>query len=238
MEWINDVLEVLSHCVLTFGGVLVDYIGDELMAMFGAPVEYADHSQRACSAALAMLDSLPKLQERWIQVTQLPMGVGIGINSGTARVGNVGSAVKFKYGPLGNTVNLASRVQGASKYLKATVLITEATHARLDQSFTTRRLCQVRVVNIDKPVTLFEMLGQPPADWLDLKTGYEEALDQFEKKELHQTANFSANCCLSIPTTAPSRPFCPGPSIVCARIPINSILSGNCRGSERNNPVG
>jgi len=205
MEWINDVLGDLSNCVLSQEGVLVDYVGDELMAMFGAPVDYPDHAQRACRAALAMLESLPKMQERWLHATHERMGVGIGINSGTARVGNVGSAIKYKYGPLGNTVNLASRVQGASKYLKATLLITEATHAHLDPSFATRRLCQVRVVNIEKPVTLYEMVGPQPPEWLELKRGYEEALDHFEKKEFLRCAHLLGKLLPEHPLDGPTQ---------------------------------
>ncbi len=205
MEWINDVLGVLSKCVLDQDGVLVDYVGDELMAMFGAPVDQADHAQRACRAALAMLESLPALQERWLHATQTPMGVGIGINSGQARVGNVGSAIKFKYGPLGNTVNLASRVQGASKYLKAVVLITEATQAHLDASFATRRLCQVRVVNIEKPVALFEMVAAQPPAWTGLKSGYESALACFENKEFLQTAHLLGKLLPQHPQDGPTQ---------------------------------
>ena len=205
LEWINDVLGVLSQCVLDQEGVLVDYVGDELMAMFGAPVEQTDHAQRACRAALAMLQKLPALQERWLHATQTPMGVGIGINSGLARVGNVGSAIKFKYGPLGNTVNLASRVQGSSKYLKATVLITEATQSHLDPTFATRRLCQVRVVNIEKPVALFELVGGQPPEWSDLKTGYENALTSFENKEFLQTAHLLGKLLPQHPQDGPTQ---------------------------------
>ena len=80
------------------------------------------------------------------------MNLGIGINSGPASVGNTGSTYKFKYGPLGNTVNLASRVQGATKYLKARLLVTGATRAVLGTAFAARKLCSVHVVNIAEPV--------------------------------------------------------------------------------------
>ena len=128
---------VLSDCVLAPRGVLVDYIGDELMAMWGAPEEQPDHANRACRAALDHAwTSFPALNERWQAELGEPMDVGIGINTGMARVGNTGSQpCKFKYGPLGNTVNLASRVQGATKYLKSRLLITGRTQAKLDGSF-------------------------------------------------------------------------------------------------------
>ncbi len=188
-EWIGGVMDELSKCVRRHGGVLVDYVGDELIAMWGAPEEQADHAVRACRAALDMLECLPTLQERWLPLTKEPMDLGIGVNSGTARVGNIGSEHKFKYGPLGNTVNLASRVQKASRYLRATVLITEATQLCLGGDFLTRRLCQVRVKNIEQPVTLFEMVAPKAGAWLDLKKGYEEALALFETKQFRQAAH-------------------------------------------------
>lgn len=205
MEWINDVLGELSNCVLKHGGVLVDYVGDELEAMFGAPVGHANHAQRACQAALAMLDSLPQLQERWLHATGEPMAIGIGINSGAARVGNIGSAQKFKYGPLGNTVNLASRVQGASKYLKATLLVTEATRNHLDEGFATRKLCQVRVINIENPVALYELVGAVSPNWAELKDTYEQALACFEKKEFLQTAHLLGKLLPKHPSDGPTQ---------------------------------
>jgi adenylate cyclase len=176
VAWISDVMEVLSDCVLAHRGVVVDYIGDELMAMWGAPEKQPDHAKLACTAALVMQEQLPKLNERWQSFLGEPMGLGIGINSGVARVGNTGSARKFKYGALGSTVNVASRVQGATKYLKTSLLITGSVHAQLTAEFDTRQLCMARVVNIAEPVDLYELVGRITPAWLELKMGYEEAL--------------------------------------------------------------
>jgi adenylate cyclase len=184
MQWINDVLGVLSECVIQHQGVLVDYVGDELMAMWGAPTEQADHAQRACRAAVDIWNSLPELNERWQARLGVPTRVGIGINTGPARVGNTGSQRKFKYGPLGNTVNLGSRVQGAAKYLKTTMLVTAQTQRRLDASLACRRLCQVRVVNIAEPITLYELCPQPGEQWADICASYEQALRMFEQQQL------------------------------------------------------
>ena len=79
------------------------------------------------------------------------MGLGIGINTGLARVGNTGSRRKFKYGPLGDTVNVASRVQGASKYFKSSLLITRATRDRLGPGFQSRRLGTARSRQYRRP---------------------------------------------------------------------------------------
>jgi adenylate cyclase len=188
LEWVQDALGTLSDCVLAEQGVLVDYVGDELLAMWGAPGNQPDHAQRACRAALAMLATVPVLNGRWIETVREPMAVSIGISSGTARVGNIGSERKFKYGALGTTVNLASRVQGATKYLKVPVLITAAVHDRLDATARTRRLCQLEVVNIAEPVTVYELADMHRDDWSGLTESYEEALTHYEKQEFRRAA--------------------------------------------------
>jgi adenylate cyclase len=185
---IGDVMGELSECVLQQQGVLVDYIGDELLAMWGAPKPQPEHAQLACKAALAMLGRLPALNEQWQADLGGPLDLGIGINTGPTWVGNMGSRHKFKYGPLGPAVNLASRVQGATKYLRSRLLITEQTRRHLGDDFATRRLCQVRVVNVEAPVTLYELVPEPGPAWCELRARYEEALAQFEHGEWRRAA--------------------------------------------------
>jgi adenylate cyclase len=180
MEWIGGVLNPLSDEVAATGGVLVDYIGDELMAMWGAPSSQPDHAALACRTAQRMVAALPGIDAQWQGVIGGPTRFGIGINSAAARVGNTGSARKFKYGPLGNGVNLASRVQGATKYLRVNSIITGSTRRLLDASYRVRRLCTVRVVNIAEPVELFELdCGDAPRRD-ELFPRYDEALAAFE----------------------------------------------------------
>jgi adenylate cyclase len=190
VQWIADVMAALSDCVIEHQGVLVDYIGDEIMAMWGAPDEQPDHAQLACNAAVAMLDRLPSLNRRWQETLGEPMSLGIGLNSGEAHVGNTGSPRKFKYGPLGNTVNLASRVQGACKHLKTRLLITDHTFTHLDGAFRarSRRLCQVKVVNIDTPVTLYELAPPDQTSCAEWKDKYEASLVLFEKGNFRLSA--------------------------------------------------
>jgi adenylate cyclase len=185
VEWIGQVMGAMSDCVQRQGGVVVDYIGDELMAMWGAPIHQPDHAHRACRAALEMLESLPGLNEQWQPRLLVPMDLGIGINSGLARVGNVGTATKIKYGALGNTTNLASRVQGATKHLKTRLLITRATRDLLDERFAVRRIGRARVVNISEPVELFELAWAAKPIWSPLQMEYEVALRQFEGGHFH-----------------------------------------------------
>lgn len=187
-ELIRDVLAVLSDCVLAREGVLVDYMGDELMAMWGAPEARADHARLACTAALDMLAAAPDLTRRWEAVTGEPVVFGIGVNSGPAHVGNTGTRHKFKYGPLGHTVDLASRTQGANKFFRANLLVTAATHAALGPGFESRRLGRAKLVNMAEPVELFEVARPDLPDWAERRQAYDRALGLFERGELREAA--------------------------------------------------
>jgi adenylate cyclase len=204
VEWVRDVFDALSASVLDEGGVLVNYIGDELMAMWGAPEAQPDHARRACRAALAMLERLPELDERWRARLGEPLAVGIGINSGRARVGNTGSRHRFQYGPLGGTVNLASRIQGATKYLKCPLLITGATQAQLDAGFSTRRLGRVQVVNIAESTDVFELVPAGAPGWPEARSEYEQALNLFEKGQFDEAARLMGTWRVGHPEDGPA----------------------------------
>ncbi len=186
-RWINAVMDRLSECVLATKGTLVDYIGDELIAMWGAPFPVADHAAAAAETAIRMLTSLKTLNEQF----PLPGGestrIGIGLNSGKVRVGNTGSEHKLKYGPLGSDVNIASRVQGATRYLRTPVLVTGATASLLEGKFCTRRLCSVRLKNIEDPVELFELVANPAPNWHQFAEQYEVALKAWGQHQLQAT---------------------------------------------------
>lgn len=204
MQWINEVLGTLSDCVLKNHGVLVDYTGDELFAMWGAPVEQPDHAEIACRTALEMWQALPEVSERWREPIGGATCVGIGINTGLAHVGNTGSPRKFKYGALGNAVNLSSRVQGATKYLRTGILMTEQTRSRLPDTMAARRLCSVHVVNIAEPVMLYELPAAPDAVWPDLCSRYEQALAQFEQQHFNRAMVMLCELLSQYPGDGPS----------------------------------
>jgi len=204
VEWVGDVLNALSNCVMVHQGALIDYIGDELMAMWGAPARQTDQAQRACQTALDMWASLPEISARWQATLGEPTRLGIGINTGVARVGKTGSDVKFKYGPVGNTVNLASRVQGATKHLRANVLITAATRARLGAGYLTRQICRVNVVNISEAVELHELMTETGTAAEALCRQYESALHEFHQQNFRQAAKILGSILEDSPNDGPS----------------------------------
>jgi adenylate cyclase len=181
---VYDVMDHMTERVREFDGVVVDYYGDGLCAMWNAPAEQSDHAARACRAALAILADLPAVSAAWEQWTGEPIELGIGLNTGPAMVGNIGSPRKFKYGPLGHAVNLASRVQGATKHLGIPALMAGSTHALLGGSFATRRLGQVRVVNVRDPEYLYELHAEVVTpEWSTRRDAYEKALDHCENRQ-------------------------------------------------------
>jgi len=197
-KWLHDVLGELSRCILDEDGVVVDYIGDEVMAMWGAPEEQPDQTERALRAGLAMVRALSELNSRWKETLWDELDLGVGIHRGEARVGNCGTATKFKYGALGDTVNRASRVQGMTKYLKCRVLMTGAAAEALTPKSrsNTRRVVLTRLAGIDQPVHLFEAVpkGEDRAYFADSVAALdtlEGALEVLEAEKRFDSKAFS-----------------------------------------------
>ncbi len=188
LQLVRDTMGVLTGCVAEYRGVVVDFIGDGMMAMWGAPSNQPEHAQFACRAALAMIDCLPELNARWAGRLPEVLDYSIGINSGVAQVGNMGTEQRFKYGVLGNVVNVASRVQGATKYLKTRLVVSQSTLDRVGTEFESRRLAEVRVVNIGEPLQLHELVKRGEPGWADTKARYEEALSLYEAHRLPEAA--------------------------------------------------
>jgi adenylate cyclase len=154
---LRDLMERLTERIIAEGGVIVDYAGDGILAMWNAPASQSDHAERACRAALAMLKELPGLNERWQATIGGSLALGVGINTGTARVGNTGSSRKLKYGPHGLTVNLASRVQDATKKVGVSLLVSQSVRDQVGDRYATRSVGRVELKGIAGPVELFEL---------------------------------------------------------------------------------
>jgi len=125
--------------------------------MWNAPTDQPDHSLLASRAALAMQAELPGLNETWSEHVGEPLRVGIGLHRGTALVGNAGSRRRMKYGPRGHVVNLASRVESATKRLGVTTLVTDTVRAALGDELPLRRMGRARMAGIDELVGLYQL---------------------------------------------------------------------------------
>jgi adenylate cyclase len=189
----QEVMELQSQRIRATDGVVVDYVGDGLLAMWNAPTDQPDHPVRACSAAIAFLADLPALSARWEAEAREPIRLGVGIHAGPALVGNTGSRVKFKYGPMGPAVNLASRLENATKSVGVAAVISGAARDRLPARFATRRLGGLRVQGFAEPVDVFDLFpGAPTPEWNALRDSFEQALAHFEAREWSEACGLLA----------------------------------------------
>jgi adenylate cyclase len=155
VEVLHEFLDPMSEIIVKHGGTIDKYIGDAIMALFGAPLDQPDHSPRACRTALEMVQSLKALDQEWLERGKPSLRVGIGINSGPVSVGNMGSSRLFDYTAIGDNVNLASRLEGLNKYYGTEILVSAATAQHLENNFYFREVDLVRVKgkNIPSPST-------------------------------------------------------------------------------------
>src|SRR6202167_4984799 len=124
---LNGYLTEMTRIIFKHQGTLDKYIGDAVMAIWGAPFTEPKHGERCCRAAIAMVARLAELQKKWVAEGLPAMEIGIGINTGIASVGNMGSSLRYGYTAMGDNVNLASRLEGLNKVYGTTILITEST---------------------------------------------------------------------------------------------------------------
>lgn len=204
MRWVQDTLSELSVHVLDSDGVLVDYVGDEMFGMWGAPEKSPDHAFRAATAATNMMKLSKVLSNRWRSVIPGGVDFGIGLSTGRARVGNTGSTQKFKYGPMGRVVNLGSRIQGLTKQWKVATLLDGATEQLLPPDMLRRRICKARVVGLDGDIDLYELLRNDDDEKNLLKLEYERALDLFEAGNHRMASKAFSELAQKFPQDGPS----------------------------------
>jgi adenylate cyclase len=156
--FLNSYLSDMTKIVFETRGTLDKYIGDAVMAFWGAPYEDARHAIDACNAALKMMGRVRELQTRWASEGKPKLDIGIGLNSGVASVGNMGSALRYGYTALGDAVNLSSRLEGLNKDYGTHILVNESTfQASKDGGFIFRELDVIRVKGKLQGVKIYEL---------------------------------------------------------------------------------
>ncbi|HKV64121.1 MAG TPA: CHASE2 domain-containing protein [Candidatus Acidoferrum sp.] len=159
--FLNEYLSDMSRLVFEHQGTLDKFIGDAVMAFWGAPYEEPGHENKACNAALEMMERVREMQKKWEAEGKPHLDIGIGLNTGVASVGNMGSAQRLGYTALGDTVNLSSRLEGLNKDYGTHILANETTYAAAkDGGFLFRELDLIRVKGKLQPVTIFELIGR------------------------------------------------------------------------------
>jgi adenylate cyclase len=156
---LNEYLTAMTDIVFKYDGLLDKYMGDAIMAVYGAPLDQPDHALRACRTALDMLAGLKELQKKWAEEGRPVLHIGIGINSGDMVVGNMGSQMRFDYTVMGDSVNLGSRLEGINKEYGTSIIISEFTYNAVKDTLLCRELDSVRVKGQKLPVRIYELLG-------------------------------------------------------------------------------
>jgi adenylate cyclase len=158
IQVLNEYLDVCTRAIFKFNGTLDKFMGDGVMAMFGAPISFDNHPEMAVRSALEMKSQADILEQKLIKNYGIGVKFGLGINSGPAVVGNIGSeGLRLDYTAIGDTVNLSARLESNAK--PGQILISENTYARVKDLFQIEPVGEIKVKGKEKPVMVYEVMG-------------------------------------------------------------------------------
>ena len=159
---LNDYFTRMVDVVFHHKGTVDKFVGDMVMALFGAPVDDVDHAEHAVAAAVEMVRELGALNEKWAGQGRARLDIGVGVNSGEMIAGNIGSSSIMSYTVIGDNVNLGSRLESLNKDYRSRIIISDATRARLTGTYDIRPLGEVVVKGKTRPVSIFEVVVPSP----------------------------------------------------------------------------
>jgi adenylate cyclase len=201
----NAYLSAMTEIIEEHGGFVDKYIGDAIVGVFGAPVADHDHATRAVRAALACCAELAELNQSGTAFAGHRLRHRIGLNSGEALVGNIGSRRRFNYTALGASVNLASRLEGANKYFATSILASEATVSLTGTAFHWREIDTIRVTGHQASLRVYEPLAERGAegsiDWRHARI-YSQGLTCWRQRDFVAAAELFASIAESDPSAA------------------------------------
>ncbi|HII71301.1 TPA: adenylate/guanylate cyclase domain-containing protein [Candidatus Woesearchaeota archaeon] len=174
---LNEYLSAMTQIIMKHDGVVDKYMGDAIMAFWNAPMDQKDHALLAARASFDMEKKLKELQAKWKKDGIPSFDIGIGLNSGPAVVGNMGSYDRFDYTAMGDTVNLGSRLEGLNKPYNSRILISESTKKLVQKEFMTRKIDKVAVKGKKEPVIIYELAGS----FAEAEEWYQPLCDKFEE---------------------------------------------------------
>jgi adenylate cyclase len=212
VQLINAYLTEMSNIILDLKGTIDKYEGDAIMSFFGAPLAFEDHARRACLAAVRMKKMERHINEHFLakKMSPVPLLTRVGINTGEMVVGNMGTTTKMDYTIMGNSVNLASRLEGVNKQYGTWILVSEPTWKAGGADFLTRRLDRVRVVGIKEPVRLFEMIDEKSEAGKDITEAVEifhRGLELFEAKQWARAQKLFEEVLALVPEDGPAKVY-------------------------------
>ncbi len=170
VEFLNNYWQAITECIHRNKGTVNKYMGDGLLAVFGAPVSYIDNHVNAVSAALDMVDKLHDINLRYAEILGTEIKIGIGINSGEVVAGNVGTDDYMEYTVIGDTVNMASRMETISKQVPNSIVISEKTRELVAHAFETSELKQARIKDNEKAVSYYTVVGKKSGNIYNIRS--------------------------------------------------------------------
>jgi adenylate cyclase len=191
VAFMNEYLSAMTDIIESKGGYIDKYIGDSIVAVFGAPADDSDHASNAAHAALGCRARLDELNENSAAFQGYKVAHRMGLNSGEALVGNIGSRRRFNYSVMSDAVNVASRLEGANKYYGTSIAASEMTVALTGSRFAWRELDAIRVQGRSAPVKIYELLaeaGQETSQQLTAAAAYAEGLAHWRAREFDAAA--------------------------------------------------
>ena len=187
MVHLSAYLDEMTHLILAQKGTVDKYIGDAVMAFWGAPIPQADHAAAACRAALDCQHRLSELNAGWVSEGKVPLPTRIGIHTGDAVVGNIGSSERMNYSAIGDAVNLASRLEGANKVYGTAIIVSQDTHDQAGGRFLFRPLDRVAVLGKKQGIVIYELMGavdgELPRGAEELRNGFAKALECYFSRQ-------------------------------------------------------
>lgn len=209
VKFLNEYLTAMTDIVFEYKGTLDKYMGDAIMAIYGAPLPQPDHAERACYTALAMIQELGSLRKKWEDKGLPKLNIGVGISSGPMVVGNMGSLRRFDYTAMGDSVNLGSRLEGLNKEYGSNIIISEETYKIAKGAIICRELDSVRVKGKDLPVRIYELIGAQtvPAGMAEIIPLFEKALELYRSRQFDEAILLFRKVLEIKPNDGPSKLF-------------------------------
>lgn len=206
-DLLNSYLTPMTDLVFKNKGTLDKYMGDAIMAFWGAPIHFDDHAKHACRCALQMLSKLKELQTEYRAKGLPEIDIGIGLNTGEMSVGNMGSETVRSYTVMGDSVNLGSRLEGINKEYGTRIIISEFTNEAVEDSFTTREVDWVRVKGKAQPVRIYELIseGQPPAEMDAVLKHFNAGFKLYHERKFEEAIACFNEALMHKPDDAPSQ---------------------------------
>jgi adenylate cyclase len=205
-EVLNRYLTPMTQIVFSNNGTLDKYMGDAVMAFFGAPISDPHHAKYACRCALQSLAELKKIQKQFAAEGLPEIDIGIGINTGDMSVGNMGSDIVRNYTIMGDAVNLGSRLEGINKEYGTRIIISQFTYEEVKNSFTCREIDRVRVKGKLEPVHIYELIceGKPTEEKRHLLQAFSEGFSLYHQRKFIEALERFQKCLSLDPQDSPS----------------------------------